>query len=154
TITPNHVYPGPNQRVQVQGLNLRPYMRVTFGATQGVTFAINSTTSAQVELPELPPGVYDVALYDYKQEVDRLPQALTVLSVSPIPFVDMEISGSFKNLNATSAREFNVGKKLASGTIAAEVLRVGAPVPATVRLTAGSSTMSIPVPGQLEVPAA
>jgi hypothetical protein len=154
SIAPNNVQNGPNQRVQIHGLNLRPYMRVTFGATQGVTFAINSTTSAEVELPELPPGVYDVVLYDYRQEVDRLPQALTILSLSPVPSVDMEVSGSFKNLNETSAREFQVGQKLAAGTITAEVLRVGAPVPSTLRLTAGSSTLSMPVPGQLEVPAA
>src|SRR5947207_1003083 len=59
SVVPNKLYWGPNQRVQIQGLNLRPFMRVSFGANQGVTFAINSTTSAQIEVPELPPGAYD-----------------------------------------------------------------------------------------------
>jgi hypothetical protein len=154
SISPNKVYYGPNQRAQIQGLNLRPYMRVAFGASQGVTFAINSTTSAQVELPELPPGVYDVVLYDYRQEVDRLPRALTILSLSTVPSVTMEVSGSFKNLSATAAREFQPGQQLIRGEISAEVLRVGAPVPSTLRLTAGRSTLSMPVPGQWEVPAA
>jgi hypothetical protein len=154
SIAPNKVYWGPNQRVQIQGLNLRPFMRVSFGANQGVTFSINSTTSAQVEVPELPPGVYDVVLYDYRQEVDRLPKALTILSLSPVSFIEMEVSGSFKNLNGTSARQFQAGQKLITGDISAEVLRLGAPVPSVVRVVVGSSTLSMPVPGQVEVPAA
>ena len=154
SVAPNRVYYGPNQRVQIQGLNLRPFMRVAFGANQGVTFAINSTTSAQVDLPDLPPGVYDVVLYDYRQEVDRLPKALTILSLAPVPFVEIEVSGSFKNLDEASARQFQAGQKLANASITAEVLRVGAPVPSTLRLTAGGSTLTMPVPAQVEVPAA
>jgi hypothetical protein len=154
SITPDKLYHGPNQRVEIHGLNLRPYMRVTFGGSQGVTFAINSTTSAQVEVPELPPGVYPVALYDYKQEVDRLPQGLTILSVAPVPSLEVEISGSFKGLNETSAREFRPGVKLVNGNISADVLRVGTTAPALFRLAAGSSVLSMPVTGQVELPAA
>lgn len=153
SITPNKLYHGPNQRIEIHGVNLRPYMRVTFGGSQGLTFVINSTVSAQVEVPELPPGVYDVALYDYKQEVDHLAQGLTVLSLAQIPSVDVEISGSFKGLNETSAREFRPGVKLAKDNITAEVLRVGAPVPAVFRMAAGASMLSMPVTGQLELPA-
>jgi hypothetical protein len=153
SIEPNKLYHGPNQRVQIKGVNLRPYMRVTFGGSQGVTFAITSTTAAQAEVPELSPGVYDVALYDYKQEVDRLPQALTILSLAPVPSLEMEISGSFKGLNETSAREFKPGVKMARGDIVAEILRVGTPVPAVFRVAAGASILSMPVAGQLEVPA-
>ncbi len=154
SVAPNRVYYGANQHVEIKGLNLRPFMRVAFGTNQGVTFAINSTTSAQVDLPDLPPGVYDVVLYDYRQEVDRLPKALTILSLAPVPFVEIEVSGSFKNLDEASARQFQAGQKLANGSITAEVLRVGAPVPSTLRLTAGGSTLTMPVPGQVEVPAA
>src|SRR5262249_1886960 len=99
SISPATLYAGPNQRVRIQGINLRPFMRVSFSATQGVTFAIDSTTSAQVEVPDLPPGKYDVVLYDYRQEVDRLPKALTILSLTPISKIEMEVSGSFKNLS-------------------------------------------------------
>jgi Domain of unknown function (DUF4330)/IPT/TIG domain len=154
SITPPTVSHGPNQRLEIHGVNLRPYMRVTFGGIQGVTFAINSTTSAQVEVPELPPGVYDVALYDYKQEVDHLSRALTVLSVAQVPSVDVEVSGSFKGLNETSAREFRPGVKLTKGDISAEVLRVGATEPSLFRMVAGPSILAMPVTGQLELPAA
>ena len=66
----------------------------------------------------------------------------------------MEVSGSFKNLSATAAREFQPGQKLTGRDIIAEVLRVGAPVPSIIRLTAGTSTLTMPVAGQWDVPAA
>jgi hypothetical protein len=119
-----------------------------------VTFAINSPISAWVEVPELPAGAYDVALYDYKQEVDRLPHALTVLpAAAPIPSVEMEISGTFKGLNETSARQFEPGVKLVKGDVVAEVLRVGTPQPSVLRMVAGTSMLSMPLTGQLELPA-
>ena len=54
-------------------------MRVSFNTVQGRTFMIGSTETADVDLPDLEPGTYDVVLYDYAQEVDRLPKALTIL---------------------------------------------------------------------------
>ena len=153
SVTPNQVYHGPNQHVEIHGVNLRPYMRVTFNGIQGLTFVINSTVSATVEVPDLPPGAYDVDLFDYKQEVDHLPHGLTVLSVAPVPTVDLEVSGSFKGLSVTSAREFQPGVKLTKGDITAEVLRVGAPAPSIFRMVAGTSVLSMPVAGQLELPA-
>ena len=33
SITPDKLYHGPNQRIEIHGLNLRPYMRVTFGGS-------------------------------------------------------------------------------------------------------------------------
>ena len=153
SITPDKLYHGPNQRIEIHGVNLRPYMRVTFSGIQALTFIINSTTSAQVEVPTLPPGAYDVGLYDYKQEVDHLPKALTVLSIAPVPSIDMEISGNFKGLNEIKAREFQPGVKLAKGDIVAEILRVGTPVPSVFRLVAGTSILTMPVAGELELPA-
>lgn len=152
-ISPNKFYAGPNQRVQIQGVNLRPFMRVAFGTTQGMTFSIESTTSAQVDLPALEPGVYDVTLYDFRQEVDRLPQALTVLPLSPVSFVEMEVSGSFKNLSEAAVRQLKAGQALATGNTTAEVLGVGTPAPSTLRFTAGGSVLTLPVPGQVELPA-
>jgi hypothetical protein len=153
SITPTTLQHGPNQRVDIHGVNLRPYMRVTFGGTQGITFAITSTTSATVEVPELPPGNYDVGLFDYKQEVDRMPHALTILSVAPIPSLEVDVTGSFKSLNEASAREFQAGVKLIRGDISAEVLRVGTLAPSTFRLLAGKSVLAVPADGQFELAA-
>jgi hypothetical protein len=126
---------------------------VAFGTVQGLTFSIASTSSAQVDLPDLLPGVYDVVLYDYKQEADRLPKALTVLSLAPITSISMEITGSFKGLNETMVREFHADQKLANGDIAATIVRVGVPVPSTYGLMIGDRLVTLPVAGQLELPA-
>src|SRR5687767_11350990 len=56
TVEPATIYQGPNLRVKINGQNLRPFMRVSFGAVQGRTFLIGSTRSAQVDLPDLTPG--------------------------------------------------------------------------------------------------
>jgi len=97
---------------------------------------------------------YDVVLYDYKQEVDRLPKALAILNLTPNPSLHMEVSGSFKNLDVSTAKQFQPGQKLTNGANTAEVLRVGPPVPSVFRLTAGSTVMSMQMPGQVELPAA
>src|SRR5438105_2226083 len=65
SVAPDRMYQGPNLRLEVLGQNLRPFMRVAFNTIQGRTFMIGSTKYAQVDLPDLPPGVYDVQLYDY-----------------------------------------------------------------------------------------
>ena len=94
TVQPNKVYQGPNLRVTVNGQNLRPFMRVAFGSVQGQTFLIGSTKYAQVDLPDLGPGTYDIVLYDFMQEVDRLPKALTVLPFAPTATVEIQVAGA------------------------------------------------------------
>jgi len=153
SVSPTKLYAGPNQRVRIEGANMRPYMRIAFGSTQGVTFAILSTTSAEVEVPNLQPGTYDVTLFDYRQEVAQLPRALTILNQAPVPTLEMEVSGSFKGMNAATAAQFKAGQTLSDGSQRAEVLRVGPPVPAVFRINAGTSLLSMQVPGELEVPA-
>jgi hypothetical protein len=154
SISPDKLYPGPNQRVRIQGVNLRPFMRVAFGGSQGVTFAIVSTTAAEIEVPELAPGTYDVELFDYRQLVDRLPKGLTVLNVTPVSPMNVEVTGSFKSLTPSTAKQFKAGQTLEKGGMHAEILRVGTPVPSVFRVTAGNSVMTLPVPGEVEVPAA
>src|ERR1044072_3324267 len=76
-VEPKQFTVGPNLRVRVNGTNLRPFMRVSFNTTQGRTFMIGSTETAEVELPDLEPGADDVVLYDHAQDDDRMPRART-----------------------------------------------------------------------------
>ncbi len=99
-ISPARLYQGANLRVEVQGENLRPFMRVRFDTLQGRSFMIGGTRGAMVDLPDLDPGVYDVVLYDYMQEVSRLPKALTILPLAPVPTVEVQVAGAFKALAA------------------------------------------------------
>jgi hypothetical protein len=153
-ITPATVHPGPNLRVTVTGENLRPFMRVSFDANQGRTFLIGSTTAAQVDLPDLGPGTYDVVLYDYTQEVSRLPDALTVLPGAPIPTVEMQVSGSFKQVPDVIAEQLQVGLKFPpEGDPLAEIVAVEPMRPATLRLRSGQATLGLPLSGLGELPA-
>jgi hypothetical protein len=152
-IAPTTLYEGPNLRIGIGGVNLRPFMRITFNTTQGRTFLIGSTTNAAVDLPDLPPGTYDVALFDHLQEIDRLPKALTILPLAPTPTVELEVAGSFLYVGEN-------GKGIAKGVkfppnenVLAEVIDVGRPIPADLRVRTGDITLGVPVPGVVMVPA-
>ena len=154
-IYPDRLYQGKNLRVEINGRNLRPFMRVAFNTIQGRTFLIGSPTYVQVDLPDLMAGVYDVQLFDNAQEVHRLPRALTVLPMAPVPTVDMEVSGAFTGLSAGAAAGIKKGQQFPpSGVATAQVLSVGAPVPGQLRVQAGDATIPVPLPGQNELPAA
>src|SRR5690242_14605254 len=111
-VTPDRLYEGNALRVEVNGRDLRPFMRVSFGTVQAHTFAIASTTSAQVDLPELPVGAYDVVLYDYSREVDRLPKALTVLPRPPEGTVTIDVDGYFLDGSDALATQLKPGLTL------------------------------------------
>lgn len=154
SIAPDKVYQGPNLRIDVMGTNLRPFMRVSFNSIQGRTFMIANTKWAQVDLPLLDPGVYDVVLYDSMQEIGRLPKALTVLPLAPTPTVEMQVAGSFKQITQAMADDLKPGTKFPpSGTPLAQILAVAAPRPSSLRLRSGEMTLGLMLPGQLDLPA-
>jgi hypothetical protein len=151
-VNPGSLYQGPNLRIEVQGENLRPFMRVSFDNLQGKSFAINSTRGAIVELPDLGPGTYDIVLYDHMQEVHRLPKALTLLPLAPVPTVEMDVAGAFKVLSP--GRTLKAGDRLPPGADwVAEVLSVGTPAPSVVTVTAGASVLRVPIAGKTDLPA-
>src|SRR5438094_591007 len=127
-INPAKVNQGPNLRIEVQGENLRPFMRVSFNDQQAKSFEIQSTRGAMVDLPDIPAGTYDIVLYDHMQEVSRLPKAMTILPLAPVTTVEMEVGGSFKGLSADRVKGLKAGDKLSSGGSVAEVMSVGTPV--------------------------
>lgn len=151
-IAPDKLYQGNQLRVEIQGRDLRPFMRVSFNNVQGRSYLISSTKSAQVDLPDLPAGVYDVVLYDYSQEVDRLPKALTIMPLASMLTVDLEVSGAFQGLPDALLSELKPGLKF-PGNEEAEILSVGAPFPASIRVRAGAATFSVPSPAANELPA-
>jgi hypothetical protein len=135
------------------GANLRPFMRVSFNTTQGRTFLIANTKWAQVDLPPLDPGVYDVVLYDYMQEVARLPRALTVLPSAPTPTVEMQVAGSFKQITPAMAADLKAGTPFPPTGGQAQIISVGTAVPSSLRLKSGDLTLGLSLPGQLDLPA-
>lgn len=141
---------GPNLRVIVRGVNLRPFLRVSFGTVQGLNFLFDDSTRAQVELNPMAPGVYDVVLYDYKQERSRLPSALTILPVArPAPVTEVIVVGRFVKLTPEEAAKLTAGLTLPGGQ---QLLEVGTPAMATPKVYAGGPTIDLPAPKVLQLP--
>jgi hypothetical protein len=148
-IEPASVVSGPNARVTIRGEHLRPYMRVSFNTAQGKNFLFKSTREAEVALNDMPPGVYDVILYDVAQEQGRLPQALTV-QPSPLPRTRMTLVGIFGNLDAARAAQLTPGTAVAGiGTIR----KVGTPIPARYHVSSNGLLVEIPVESAVMLPA-
>jgi hypothetical protein len=98
--------------------------------------------------------VYDVVLYDYMQEVSRLPKALTILPLAPVPTVTVQVTGAFKGLAEGRLKLFKAGDKyMAKGDLVAESLSLGAPRPSSFTLSAGASFIQVPMTGQVDLPA-
>lgn len=154
-VEPRQLTMAPTTRVRISGTNLRPFMRVSFDNTQARTFLIESTTTAEVDVPNLEPGTYDVVLYDYAREVDRLPKALTILPRTPAPSVTVSVAGSFVGLSEANANAIKVGTKFTKNDRQiAEVLAVDRPRVGEVLIRTGEGTMSVNLAGQFAVQAA
>jgi hypothetical protein len=154
-VEPKQVTMAPSLRVRINGRNLRPFMRVSFNTVQGRTFMIGSTETAEVDLPDLEPGDYDVVLYDYAQEVDRLPRALTILPRVPAPTVTLAVHGVFVGLTETQAASLATGTKFAQNNrVSATVLAVGTRHAGAIQMRTGDTAVGISLPGVYDVPAA
>lgn len=149
-VEPARLQQGNNLRVSIRGKDLRPYLRVSFGSRQGVSFLFKDVTTAEVELGDIGPGVYDVVLYDQAQERSRLPKALTIDPV-PLPNTEVIVVGSFANLTKETAQQIKVGTKV---TGVGEVAAVGRPLPESTRVYAGTFVVDIPVETAVRLPAA
>jgi len=147
-VEPASLTTAPGQFVTIRGQHLRPYMRVSFGAIQGKDFLFKSTQEAIVNISEMPPGEYDVVLYDVAQEQARLPKAFTVLPPLRSP-TSMTLVGIFANLDAERARALKPGMTIAGvGTIR----KVGEPIPSRFRVYSTNLTVEIPVDQSVMLP--
>ena len=143
TIVPKTLLAGPSQRLEIDGTNFRPFMRVSFNTIPANSFLLGSTKYAVVDVPELKPGVYDVVLYDYMQEIARLPKALTVSPTSTD--VELEVTGTFKTSDG-STPAVKVGDRFPSAAPhVAEVVAVGSPVPGELGVRVGTETVVVPL---------
>jgi len=147
SIVPATVFEGSKQRVEIDGANLRPFMRVSFGTKPAGSFLLGSTKYALVDLPELKPGAYDVVLYDYMQEVARLPKALTIAPVATE--VKLEVAGKFKSLAEAAAAQLKVRDRFPSGERpTAEIIELGATTAAALRVQVGDDVVTVPQGGR------
>jgi hypothetical protein len=144
SVSPSTLYEGRNQRLEIDGANLRPFLRVSFDTVQARSFLLGSTKYALVDVPDLKPGAYDVVLFDHLQEVSRLPKALTVVPL--VADVELEVVGAFKPSLDGSTPVIRAGDRFPpTGYAIAQVVSVGEPSPGTLRLRVGDDAIVVPL---------
>ncbi|MBI3402909.1 MAG: glycosyltransferase family 39 protein [Acidobacteria bacterium] len=141
-VEPRQVYaPG---RVVLRGRHLKPYLHaylVPHGQAlvlldrhdrpPDAAYLIKNPNEAELDLPSLPPGVYDVALLEAADLVARLDSALTVVQMASPPVGVVFAEGRFQHLDARATAKLTTGTAIrqADGTTAVDVVRVGRDTP-------------------------
>jgi hypothetical protein len=77
---------GEPVRVQLEGANLRPYLRVQVGSMLA-PLMVASPTLAMVDLPHVAPGTYDLALFDEARLLVTQPHAVIIPASASVPIV-------------------------------------------------------------------
>lgn len=141
SVEPATIVYGTNMKIRVRGAHFAPYLRVSVGQYQGMTFKFNDTTDAEVDLLDIPPGTYDVMLFDNSQERGRLVKGLTI-APSALPDAKLVVVGTFGNLTAAQAATIKAGATIEGiGTIE----RVGAIRPQVQRVFVRPGSVELPV---------
>ena len=92
-VTPNPLpYKKGDQRIRMTGENFRPFLRVTVGSADAKAFLIEKRDVAEVVFDGPAAGTYDLALFDFAEELARLRNAVTI--VAP-PTPPVQIVGHF-----------------------------------------------------------
>lgn len=142
SVDPPQMQLGPEMRLRIHGTNLRPYMRVSIDNNQTLQFLFKDATTAEVVFADVPPGTYDVILYDFAQERSRLPKALTITQPA-LPITSVHVAGFLSGASDAVLKEVKPGYRFFGY---AEVLKVGRASPDTARVLAGERSLEIPVP--------
>ncbi len=149
-IEPARILSGTDLDLKVRGTNLRPYMRVSVGTHQGNRFLFVDETEAVVPMNALPPGVYDVILYDHAQEQARISKGFEVVA-TPRPEAELDVIGSFTGLADHLAASITQGTTVDG---VGQITQVGSRVPSLTRATLGPSLiLDVPSDGVFNVPA-
>ena len=141
SIEPARIQSTDTVDVTIHGANMRPYMRVSFGSHQGRSFLFEDQSRAMVRAPELPPGVYDIILYDTAQERARLTNAFEVIA-APAARTQLDVIGSFTAIAEPLAAQLQPDLELAGF---GRIVAVGKPRPSVTHTLVGTGE-TLPVP--------
>ncbi len=163
SITPTEFVEHQTVTLQITGEEIRPFLRAQLGSQQAEAFLVQSPGRAEIKLPDLAAGTYDLVLFDEAQELLRVPNALTVIPEPPpppppppppTPQIELQAIGAF-DLDVDDVPLIRVGLQLrrANEAPTAEVLAIGSPEAGTYRVRVGADIVSVPKSGSALVPA-
>ena len=90
SIAPNRVTADSVERLRITGIHLSPSLNVLIGEKRAESFLVESQTSAEVPVPDLPAGTYDVVLRNEELELGRLVSALVIESAPTMTISSVE----------------------------------------------------------------
>jgi len=152
-IDPTTVPMQKGTRIKLRGHHFKTLLRVVIGSVYADPFLVEGSTQAEVPLPALTPGSYDVALYDQGELLTRLPRALTV-EAPAVPSVIVQVVGAFTMLDDATARQIKPDAAFGEGADPiATVLAVKPAEPAARRVRFGDALVATTVRGKVQVPA-
>ncbi|HWI16574.1 MAG TPA: hypothetical protein VNT81_02415 [Vicinamibacterales bacterium] len=137
----------PELRLRINGTNLRPYMRVSLDNNQTRQFLFRDANTAEVVFTDVPPGQYDVVLYDVAQERSRLPKGLTITPPA-LPSTYVHAAGFLTGVTDRILGELKPGYRFFGF---AEILKVGRSSQDVARVTAGDRPLEIPIENTTKV---
>ena len=184
SIEPTQIRRGDSATLKLTGSGFRPFLVARLGDDEASAFLVQSPTIAEVRMPEtLPPGNYDLTLFDQVRELVRMPGAITVIPTRvpsaparwirpapplPPPVMQLRVVGEFIGMSRDDAELIRGGLKLSGPvverwprrrTMTAEVLSVGATQDGVRRFRTGSAlninavTITASAPDEVHVPA-
>ena len=166
SIEPTQVTQGDSATLKLTGSGFRPFLVARLGDFESYGFLVQSPTSAEVKVPDIPAGNYDFVLYDQARELVRIPGAVTVIPTRvpsaparwirpapplPPPVMQLRVVGEFIGMSRDDAELIRGGLKLSEPVaeqwewpprpkMTAEVLSVGATQDGVRRLRVGTPT--------------
>jgi hypothetical protein len=155
-VEPSRVASGRTTRVKISGEHLRPYLRAQFGNEQVHSLLIETPTMAEADVQNLPPGTYDLTLFDETAQIAQMKNAVTVVTPEALMPVSIRLLGDFVDLDAAAAKSIIAGMKFGNAESPSEVVASGSPAPYSRRILTGgpgTSAIQVPVAGRLQVPA-
>jgi hypothetical protein len=179
SLQPATVVEQTESRIQLKGRNFLPYLRVYLGRTGSTDFVkrpgdmdaqdaftiVNGTqaeflletpTLAEVKLPPLGPGTYDIHFYDETKHLAVKEAAFAVVpqGASGGGFATLVAKGVFAGLEAADAATLGAGAPISWGDRAwGEVLSVDAPRPDVAQIAINDRVVPAAVAGRVQVPA-
>ena len=157
-IKPSSFKTTKGEHVVLEGEHLRPFLRA-FAGTKEVEYLFESPDKAQVALPELPTGTYDLTLFDESHPVAKA-GTITVAPPPATPKVLLTIVGTFNGLEPAQAPALRAGirdRLRRSDKVQPaewmEVLGVQPPRPA-IALLSDAALSGIELPNRVQVVAA
>ena len=134
----------------VKGENLRPYMCVSADNQQAVDFLFRSTTQVEAPFYNLPPGQYDIIIYDPGPGALPPPECADGAAIRRCPPPNIVAVGAFGNLDAAGVAKITPGLSLGD---LGEVIAVGKPLPDLTNVFASPGLVGEPIANALRLPA-